>query len=298
MTPKHQYRSVFISDLHLGSRSCRARELTVFLKSIRCEHLYLVGDVIDMWRLKNRWFWPPDHNDVTRRILKMAKRGTSVVYVPGNHDEHARQFVGLCFGDVSVRSHAHHTTADGRNLYITHGDEFDMIVKHARLLSVMGGMAYDWLVVVNRAYNWLRARLGLNYWSLSQFLKLKVKSACTFVAKFEETLLEEARRKGFDGVVCGHIHKPEIREPHSEIAYYNCGDWVESGTALVEHHDGTLEIIDGFALVAPILEAKASRAHQDQPPQPVHALATTLPLLDELDWESEQTETLAEPALA
>ncbi|MEN0020206.1 MAG: UDP-2,3-diacylglucosamine diphosphatase, partial [Planctomycetota bacterium] len=251
MPTRLSYRTVFISDVHLGSGGCRAAQLASFLKHIECERLYLVGDIIDMWRLKQRWYWPEKHNRVVTRILKLAKRGTHVTLVPGNHDEHARQFAGLRFGDVEVLREAHHTTADGKRLLITHGDQFDLVVKHARLLSVLGSWAYDTLVVLNKHFNRIRKLLGLHYWSLSHFLKMRVKSACTYIAQFEDTLVDEAAKRGFDGVVCGHIHKPEVRRAHGDTTtdYFNCGDWIENCTALVEHDDGTIQLIDGVAVV-------------------------------------------------
>ena len=246
-----RYRTIFLSDLHLGSTGCQAKELSAFLKCVRCETLYLVGDVIDMWRLKSKWYWPSKHNRVIGRVLKMARKGTRVVYVPGNHDEHARQYAGLNFGGVELALDAEHVTADGRRLYVSHGDQFDMVVKHARMLSMLGSASYEMLLRLNRQYNRVRKLLGLNYWSLSQFLKLKVKSACTYISRFEEALVDEARAKGFDGVVCGHIHKAEIREDagHAGMTYYNCGDWVESCTALVELPDGSIRLLDGKAVV-------------------------------------------------
>ncbi|MEQ8845556.1 MAG: UDP-2,3-diacylglucosamine diphosphatase [Phycisphaerales bacterium] len=246
-----RYRTLFLSDLHLGSNGCQAKELSAFLKCVRCETLFLVGDVIDMWRLKNKWYWPGKHNRVISRILKMARKGTRVVYIPGNHDEHARQYAGLSFGGVELVLDAEHVTADGRRLFISHGDQFDMVVKHARALSMLGSASYEVLLRINRHYNKVRKLLGLNYWSLSQFLKLKVKSACTYISKFEDALTDEAKAKGFDGVVCGHIHKAEIREDtkHPGLMYYNCGDWVESCTALVELHDGSIRLLDGKAVV-------------------------------------------------
>lgn len=253
MAIKLEYRTVFISDLHLGSRGCRAKELSAFLKRIRCQKLYLVGDVIDMWRLRQRWYWPKAHNKVVRRLLRMASKGTEVIYVPGNHDEHARQFIGLTFGDIQTLRQATHQTADGRKLLITHGDEFDLIVQNHRLLSVAGAWGYDWLVTVNRWYNRLRQWLGLPYRSLSQAIKAKVKRACQFISDFESTLIDVARHKGYQGVVCGHIHKAEAR-PNDPIEYYNCGDWVESCTALVEHDDGKLQVIDGIAVVEQLRE--------------------------------------------
>ncbi len=257
------YRSVFISDLHLGSTSARSADAAAFLRHVQCDHLYLVGDIIDMWRLRNRWHWPEEHNWVVRRVLKLAKRGTRVHFIPGNHDEAARQYLGLNFGGVEIVPEATHHTADGRRLLITHGDQFDMVVRHHKLLSMLGAAAYDRLVTCSRYYNVLRHAAGLPYWSLSQYVKLRVKSACTHIARFEETLLGEASRRGFDGVVCGHIHKPEIRR--GEVDYYNCGDWVESCTALVEHEDGSLQLIDGAAMVqqlAPDSDRAASSARE------------------------------------
>ncbi|MEX1088276.1 MAG: UDP-2,3-diacylglucosamine diphosphatase [Phycisphaeraceae bacterium] len=257
---KLHYRTVFISDVHLGSRSCRARDLASFLKRIKCDRLYLVGDILDLWRLRQRWYWPAEHNDVIRQILRLAKKGAVVKLVPGNHDEAARQYFGLQFGGVRVVRHAVHETADGRRLLVTHGDQFDLIVTRAKLLSILGSWAYDWLVVGNVVANWVGARLGMHYVSLSQKIKLKVKSACTFIGAFEDTLSKEARRQGLDGVVCGHIHKAEARRNDVGL-YYNCGDWVESCTALVEHDDGTMQVIDGIAFVEQLREQK--RAMQE-----------------------------------
>lgn len=263
MADRVHYRAVFISDVHLGSSGCRATELAAFLKHVDCDTLYLVGDIIDMWRLRQRWYWPSKHNRVISRILKKARHGGRVVYIPGNHDEHARQYAGLKFGDVEVRREAVHITADGRKLLVTHGDQFDLIVKHHRVISMLGARAYDALVMVNNRVNWVRRRLGLQYWSLSQSVKLKVKGACTFIAQFEHELIAEAKRAGMDGVVCGHIHKAEIRTD-APVAYYNCGDWVEGTTALVEHEDGSMEIVDGAALVDRVYEQRRrSRDTQD-----------------------------------
>jgi UDP-2,3-diacylglucosamine pyrophosphatase LpxH len=287
---KLEYRTVFISDLHLGSRGARARDLAAFLKRVKCQKLYLVGDVIDMWRLKQRWFWPKPHNKVVRRILRMAnKKRTEVILVPGNHDEAARQFVGLSFGNVRLQRNCVHETADGKRLLVTHGDEFDLVVQHARLLSVFGSWAYDWLVTVNRYYNRIRARLGLRYASLSQAIKMRVKGACKFISAFEDTLVDVARHKGCDGVVCGHIHKAECRPPGDQgVAYYNCGDWVESCTAIVEHDDGKIQLIDGIALVEALRAQErqmkeATRAGgRPTPPSPerlaeIEAAATGIP---------------------
>ncbi len=270
MAIKLEYRTVFISDLHLGSRGCRAKDLAAFLKRIRCERLYLVGDVIDMWRLKSRWYWPRPHNKVVRRLIRMANKGTEVIYIPGNHDEHARQFAGLTFGDIQTRRQCIHETADGRRLLVTHGDEFDLIVQNHRLLSAVGAWSYDWLVTLNRWYNRLREWLGLPYRSLSQAVKGKVKRACQYISDFETTLIDVARHKGCAGVVCGHIHKAEARTADG-LDYFNCGDWVESCTALVEHDDGKIQIVDGLALVEQLREQeRAMKAATAAKPDDAH----------------------------
>ena len=240
---EQRYRAVFISDIHLGTAGCQAEELLDFLKSFECETLYLVGDIVDGWQLKRRWHWPQAHNDVIQKILRKARKGTKVVFVPGNHDESIRQFWGLQFGGIDIEYEAIHVTHEGKRLWVTHGDLFDGVVQCARWLAVLGDYAYEWALRVNRAFNFARARLGLPYWSLSQWLKDQVKRAVSFVTAFEEALAHAARKRGFDGVVCGHIHRAEIRMI-DDILYCNDGDWVESMTALVEHADGRLEIID------------------------------------------------------
>jgi len=256
---KLEYRTVWISDTHLGSKGARAKELSRFLKQVRCEKLYLVGDIIDCWRLKSRWYWPAEHNDVVRRILKHASRGTEVVYIPGNHDDAARQFVHMAFGGVDIKTHTRHTTADGKKLFVTHGDHYDLVVQHSRLLAVLGSVAYETLLKFNRYYNVVRRWMGLPYASLSQAIKLKVKRACTFISKFEKILANEALKRGMDGVVCGHIHKAEQTVMPGGVLYLNCGDWVESCTALVEHADGRLEILDGIKAVDDLKAARAAR---------------------------------------
>lgn len=240
---EQRYRAVFISDIHLGTAGCQAEELLDFLKSFECETLYLVGDIVDGWQLRRRWHWPQAHNDVVQKILRKARKGTKVVFVPGNHDESIRQFCGLQFSGIDIEYEAIHVTQEGKRLWVTHGDLFDGVVQCARWLAVLGDYAYEWALRVNRAFNFARARLGLPYWSLSQWLKDQVKRAVSFVTAFEEALAHAARKRGFDGVVCGHIHRAEIRMI-DDILYCNDGDWVESMTALVEHADGRLEIID------------------------------------------------------
>ena len=241
--PRLRFRTIFISDTHLGTAGCNADLLFDFLRSVECETLFLVGDIIDGWRLKRGWFWPTRHNDVVRRVLKMAKKGTRVVYVPGNHDEVLRDFIGLGFGDIEIMAEAMHVTADGRRLLVLHGDEFDGVVLYARWLAFLGDHAYVALLHLNRAFNSCRRAFGLPYWSLSAHMKKKVKNAVEFVCRFEEAVAHAALERGADGVVCGHIHCAEIRQ-FGPITYYNDGDWVESCTALVEHFDGRMEILD------------------------------------------------------
>ncbi|MFZ4751350.1 MAG: UDP-2,3-diacylglucosamine diphosphatase [Phycisphaerales bacterium] len=255
---KARYRTLFISDSHLGSNGAQAEQLARFLKHVECEEIYLVGDIIDMWRLKQRWYWPDSHNTVLRRLLKMSHKGTRITYVPGNHDEASRQFCGLVFGGIRIAMDAVHETADGRRLLVTHGDKFDLVVRHSRLLSVAGAVGYEMLLRVNRWYNRARSLVGLPYDSLSQAIKARVKSACNFISNFETALVTEARRGGFHGVVCGHIHKAEQRAIDG-IEYLNCGDWVESCTALAEHADGRIELIDGLAFLAARDAARAAR---------------------------------------
>ena len=217
--------------------------LVDFLHSIECETLYLVGDIIDTWRLRKGWYWPARHNDVVRRILKMAKRGTHVVYVPGNHDEGLRDYVGLAFGDVTVVGEAIHQTADGRRLLVLHGDQFDGVVLYAKWLAVLGDGAYELLLKSNALVNFVRRRFGLPYWSLAAHMKKRVKNAVQFISRFEQVVAHAAAERRVDGVVCGHIHSAEIRR-FGDVTYYNDGDWVESCTALAEHADGRIEILD------------------------------------------------------
>lgn len=238
-----KFRTIWISDVHLGTAGCNADLLLDFLKSVECETLYLVGDIIDMWRLRKGWYWPPRHNDVVRRILKMAKHGTHVVYVPGNHDECLRDYVGLAFGDVTIADPAIHETADGRRLLVLHGDQFDGVVLYAKWLAFLGDNAYELLLKSNIALNWVRRKWGLPYWSLSAYMKKRVKNAVQFIWRYEEIVAHAAAEAKVDGVVCGHIHSAEIKR-FGDVTYYNDGDWVESCTALAEYADGHIEVID------------------------------------------------------
>jgi len=231
-----------VSDVHLGTPGCKAAHLLDFLRHYESEFLYLVGDILDGWALRSRFYWHQSHNDVIQKVLRRARKGTQVTYIPGNHDEMARQFCGLHFGDVAICEDAVHTLVDGRRLWVVHGDLADGVIRHAKWLAHVGDTLYTWLLWLNRHLNSLRAKLGLRYWSLSQYLKYRVKNAVSFVSDFERVLVREARRRGFDGVVCGHIHKAQV-DTVDGLLYCNSGDWVESLTALVETLEGQLQIV-------------------------------------------------------
>jgi UDP-2,3-diacylglucosamine pyrophosphatase LpxH len=239
------YRTIFISDVHLGTKDCKAELLNNFLKHNTCETLYLVGDIIDAWKIQqNRLKWKQSHTNVVRRILGHSKRDTDVIYVAGNHDEFLRPMIpyAASFGRVKICNTIAHHGVDGKKYMVVHGDLFDGITRLAPWISFLGDRAYDFVLTLNSRFNWVRHRLGFGYWSLSKFLKHKVKKAVDFMFKFEENVTAYAKRKGYDGVICGHIHNAEIKNVNDMI-YMNDGDWVESCTALVEHHDGRWEII-------------------------------------------------------
>jgi UDP-2,3-diacylglucosamine pyrophosphatase LpxH len=237
-----RYRSIWISDIHLGTKGCQADLLLEFLRETESENLYLVGDIIDGWRLTKAWYWPQAHNDVVQKVLRKARKGTNVVYVPGNHDEGFRQFRGVEFGHINIMDEAIHTMKDGRRFLVTHGDKFDVVVNYAKWLALVGDYAYRMAITMNVWFNFARRKLGFPYWSLSSFLKHKVKNAVEFIGDFESALADEARRRNVHGVICGHIHHAQIRD-FSGIVYCNDGDWVESCTALVETLTGELEIV-------------------------------------------------------
>lgn len=248
-TPKaekqvNRYRTIWISDVHLGTAGCKAEFLVDFLKRNECETLYLVGDIIDGWKLKSGWFWPQEHTNVIRKVLTKAKRGTKVFYVTGNHDEFLRKFVDyrLEIGNIRVVNEMVHETANGRRLLILHGDFFDVITRYHKWLALAGDFAYEATMAANFWFNRGRRLFGLRYWSLSAFAKQKVKTAVNVVSTFEESVARECKRRGLDGVICGHIHHAEIRELHG-VTYHNCGDWVESCTALAEDFNGKLSVI-------------------------------------------------------
>ncbi len=272
-----RFRAIFVSDIHLGTASCQADKLLDFLRHTDSAHLYLVGDIIDGWQLKRRWYWHQTHNDVVQKVLRKARKGTRVTYIAGNHDEAMRHFLGLAFGGIDIRAEAEHTTADGRRFLVTHGDLFDAVVQNARWLAYLGDAAYILTLKLNQYFNHVRAKLGFSYWSLAQFLKHRVKNAVSYITSFEDALAHEARRRGFDGVICGHIHKAEIRDIGG-IQYCNDGDWVESLTALVETEAGELRIIDWKhieALRAGAIAGDGAHAGATRAPFPGDRLAHT-----------------------
>ena len=263
---RRRIRAIFISDLHIGTPGFQAEALLEFLRLHPSDYLYLVGDIVDGWQLRRRWFWPQSHNDVIQKLLRRARKGCRVVFVPGNHDEFARAFVGHQFGGIDVVSTAVHQTLDGRSLGVTHGDQFDGVVQCAKWLAYLGDNLYELTLRINRHLNNFLARVGMPYWSLSAFLKNKVKLALSYVQDFEVAVAREAQRLGHDGVICGHIHRAEMREING-VLYCNDGDWVESRTALVEHMDGRLELIF-WRQEGQEKPLESSKAPLGQPPVP------------------------------
>ncbi|MEN8719219.1 MAG: UDP-2,3-diacylglucosamine diphosphatase, partial [Oceanococcaceae bacterium] len=243
--PRTRVRSIWISDVHLGTPGCQARALADFLGRHECEQLYLVGDIIDGWQLQKHFYWPQEHTNVIRKVLTRAKRGTQVYYITGNHDEFLRKFVDykLDIGNIRLVNEVIHETADGRKLLVMHGDMFDVITRYHRWVATAGDVAYNAMMLANRRFNQVRRQVGLPYFSLSAYAKQKVKAAVNIVTEFESSVARECQRRGLDGIVCGHIHHAQIRE-FDGIEYFNCGDWVESCTALVEDFDGRMRIIE------------------------------------------------------
>ncbi|WP_068085773.1 UDP-2,3-diacylglucosamine diphosphatase [Polycladidibacter stylochi] len=237
-----KFKSLFLSDIHLGTRGCQAHILLDFLKNNDADTIYLVGDIIDGWRLKRSWYWPQAHNDVVQKVLRKARKGSRVIYVPGNHDEFLRGYLGLQLGGVEVVDQIIHEGANGKNYLVIHGDQFDVVVRHAKWLALLGDWAYVTALNLNTVLNYFRRKLGLTYWSLSAWAKMKVKNAVNFIGKFEETLVGEARRQKVDGVICGHIHHAASHEQYG-LHYLNTGDWVESCTAVAETVEGNFEVI-------------------------------------------------------
>jgi UDP-2,3-diacylglucosamine pyrophosphatase LpxH len=285
---ENRHRAIWLSDIHLGTRGCKAAFLLDFLRHNDADHIYLLGDIIDGWRLRKNWYWPRQHNDVVQKILRKARKGARVVYVPGNHDEFLRdyidqQFGDLQFGGIEVRDETIHTTADGRRLLLLHGDRFDGVVKHAKWLALLGDWAYETALVVNHYYNVLRRRLGYSYWSLSAYLKHRVKNAVSFISNYEQLVAAEARRREVDGVVCGHIHKAELSHI-DDILYCNTGDWVESCTAMIEDADGKLRIVHWADEQTVICDERDLNVENGTPPtlpaQPHPALARVCEQID------------------
>lgn len=244
-----QFRTLFISDVHLGSKAAQTDLLLDFLRCHEAETIVLVGDIVDGWRLKRSWHWPQGCNDVVQKLLRKARKGTRIVYIPGNHDEFLRDFPGMHFGGIEVADRIVHEMADGRKYLVLHGDEFDVVVRNARLIAYLGDWAYDAAIAINSVLSVVRRHLGLPYWSFSAWAKLRVKKAVNFIGEFQRVVTEEARRAEVDGVICGHIHHA-VMEDMDGIHYVNTGDWVESCTAIAEHPDGRLELITWLAPLA------------------------------------------------
>ena len=258
-----RYRTLFISDLHLGTKGCQADLLLDFLKVHDAETIYLVGDIVDGWRLRSGWYWPQSHNDIVQKLLRKVRKGARTVYIPGNHDDFAREYIGYTLGGIEIMRDAVHVTADGRRLLVTHGDEFDIVIRHAEWLAWLGDWSYRAAIKASTVFNAVRRRLGFSYWSFSAWAKLRVKNAVNFIGSFESALVAEAARRGVQGVVCGHIHHAAIRDM-AGITYVNTGDFIESCSAVVEHFDGRLEIlrwveIAGEAEVRPTTRLQSGR---------------------------------------
>jgi UDP-2,3-diacylglucosamine pyrophosphatase LpxH len=260
----NRYRAIFVSDVHLGTRTSQAESLLAFLKHAEAETIYLVGDIIDGWRLRKSWYWPQSHNDLVQKLLRKARKGTRIVLIPGNHDEFLRDYLDSQFGGVEIADRIIHEGLDGRRHLVIHGDQFDAVVMHARWLALVGDWAYEAALFLNGRINFLRRKLGLTYWSFSAWAKHRVKKAVNFISAFEETLSGEARRQNADGVICGHIHHATIRDIGG-ISYMNCGDWVESSTALVERLDGAFEIVEWTKSKALLMEAARLSEPREQP---------------------------------
>ena len=239
----NNYRTIWISDLHIGSTQCQADVLLDFLKFNESERLYLVGDIIDFWALSKKVYWPREHNTIIQKLLRKARHGTEVIYVPGNHDENVRDYDDYIFGDIKVKNSVVHTTLKGKKFLVVHGDEYDTIAKYHRWIAKLGSKGYDWLLEINRFLRVIRRFLGLqSHFSLAAFVKYKVKNAVQFISDYEESIVATLNDEGLDGVICGHIHHAEMKDMNG-FFYINTGDFVESCTAIVEHFDGQLELI-------------------------------------------------------
>jgi UDP-2,3-diacylglucosamine pyrophosphatase LpxH len=255
LSVRHRVRTAWISDMHLGTRGANPGALLDFLRDYEFETLYVVGDLIDIWSLRRIRYWPQQHNDVIQKILRKARKGTRVIYIPGNHDEMVSEFAGS-YGNITIVKEAIHETAFGRRILVIHGHELDTVVQNVKWLAFVGDVGYQFLLSLNPLINFVRRRFGLGYWSLSAYAKKRVKDAVSFIGRFEEEVARYATKYHVDGVLCGHIHSAAIRQIGS-VGYYNCGDWVETCSALVEHFDGTIEMVNYHPFVA-LPEAAAS----------------------------------------
>lgn len=261
-----QVRSVFISDIHLGTRACQADRLLDFLREYPSESLYLIGDIVDFWAMRRGICWTPEQNTVVQKVLRRARHGDRVILVPGNHDEALRQYGGTDFGGIQVIKEHIHVAADGKRYLLIHGDEFDQVTRHHRWVAILGDLAYNGLVRLNTSLSWLRRRLGLTgYWSLAGYAKRKVKKAINFIFDFEDSVIHAVRERGLDGVICGHIHWAALRDMDG-VTYMNCGDWVDSCTAIVEHGDGRMELVQWGKLP---ISAQALLPLEEATPLPV-----------------------------
>jgi UDP-2,3-diacylglucosamine pyrophosphatase LpxH len=256
------YKTLFISDTHLGLRSAKSEYLLDFLRHTECDNLYLVGDIIDGWKMNSGWYWPAINNEIVRLVMKKAARGTRVIYVPGNHDEALREHLDINVAGIEVMGEAVHESGDGRRFLVMHGDEFDCVVMNNKWLAHLGNWAYDVLLWLNRWFNVARRKLGFGYWSLSAYLKNQVKEAVKYIGNFEDAVIRAGRERGMDGVICGHIHHAVITD-FDGMLYANCGDWVESCTALAEESDGSLHLIRWVDESAGLLDHEKEKTYAD-----------------------------------
>ena len=274
-------RTLFLSDIHLGTRACQADRLLDFLREYSAERTYLIGDIIDFWAMSRSIHWSSAQNTVVQKFLRRARHGEQVVFIPGNHDEALRDYYGIAFGDIEVAEEAVHETVDGHRFLLIHGDAFDQVTRHHRWVAIVGDIGYEWLVRLNLWLSWIRRKLGKpGYWSLAGYAKRKVTTALNFIFDFEDSALHHARERGLDGVICGHIHWAAIKDIGG-LTYVNCGDWVDSCTAIIEHHDGSFELYDAMreADAVPLVAAPVPRREFVPPtlaPMPVPAVAKSL----------------------
>ena len=279
MSEGTRYRTLFLSDLHLGLKAAQTDHLLDFLKAYDADTIYLVGDIIDGWALKTGWYWPQSHNDVVQKLLRKVRKGTRIVYLPGNHDEFLRNYFGTHFGGIEVVDRTIHHAANGKRYLVIHGDQFDFVIRHARWLAHLGDAAYDFALFLNRGLANIRRNLRLPYWSLSAWAKMKVKNAVNVISRFEAELAAEAQRIQVQGVICGHIHHAVIRDIGG-VLYLNTGDWVESLTSIVEHYDGRMEIIrwrDTSRSSLTLPKNAINSIQSDEHPRPARVPALPMP---------------------